>query len=223
MVHNLLLSNMTIQSIPHYNFILALPPGKSFAAVAHTCEKKITVLNLEGIEQQLSINTGIRVLCLGVTGRTVVAVGERKVSTWNVPAGGCGPNAGENIDEDVQTTTVDYPTPPTQFFPLPRVSIFPNCNYIACIVDESGFRALNIYDVSTGRHLTGTTPDGTVEFSPMWFAQDNLEAWCSGRRGWCGWTIIGGDKPSVRATLLFGSQCAMSVCLRYPIPVGHCQ
>ena len=28
---------------------------------------------------------------------------------------------------------------------------------------------------------------------------------------------------SVRATLLFGSQRAMSVCLRYPIPVGHCQ
>ena len=28
---------------------------------------------------------------------------------------------------------------------------------------------------------------------------------------------------TVRATLLFGSQRAMSVCLRYPIPVGHCQ
>ena len=27
----------------------------------------------------------------------------------------------------------------------------------------------------------------------------------------------------VRATLLFGSQHAMSVCLCYPIPVGHCQ
>ena len=27
----------------------------------------------------------------------------------------------------------------------------------------------------------------------------------------------------VKATLLFGSQHAVSVCLRYPIPVGHCQ
>ena len=27
----------------------------------------------------------------------------------------------------------------------------------------------------------------------------------------------------VRATLLIGSQRAVSVCLRYPIPVGHCQ
>ena len=27
----------------------------------------------------------------------------------------------------------------------------------------------------------------------------------------------------VRATLLFGSQRAVSVCLRYPIPVGHCR
>ena len=31
------------------------------------------------------------------------------------------------------------------------------------------------------------------------------------------------QKTTVRATLLFGSQRAMSVCLRYPIPVGHCQ
>ena len=29
--------------------------------------------------------------------------------------------------------------------------------------------------------------------------------------------------PGVRATLLFGSQRAVNVCLRYPIPVGHCQ
>ena len=40
---------------------------------------------------------------------------------------------------------------------------------------------------------------------------------------------LGGDKlilellDLVRATLLFGSQRAVSVCLRYPIPVGHCQ
>ena len=31
------------------------------------------------------------------------------------------------------------------------------------------------------------------------------------------------DLSFVRATLLFGSQRAMSVGLRYPIPVGHCQ
>ena len=31
------------------------------------------------------------------------------------------------------------------------------------------------------------------------------------------------SKIVVRATLLFGSQRAVSVCLRYPIPVGHCQ
>ena len=28
---------------------------------------------------------------------------------------------------------------------------------------------------------------------------------------------------AVRATLLFSSQRAMSVCVHYPIPVGHCQ
>ena len=31
------------------------------------------------------------------------------------------------------------------------------------------------------------------------------------------------ERHSVRATLLFSSQRAVSVCLRYPIPVGHCQ
>ena len=33
----------------------------------------------------------------------------------------------------------------------------------------------------------------------------------------------GRKQLAVRATLLFGSQRAVSVCLRYPIPVGHCQ
>ena len=36
-------------------------------------------------------------------------------------------------------------------------------------------------------------------------------------------TCSGRPFRSVRATLLFGSQRAVSVCLRYPIPVGHCQ
>ena len=31
------------------------------------------------------------------------------------------------------------------------------------------------------------------------------------------------DQLVVRATLLFSSQRAMSVCVHYPIPVGHCQ
>ena len=36
--------------------------------------------------------------------------------------------------------------------------------------------------------------------------------------------VSGSEGPTaVRATLLFGSQRAVSVCLRYPIPVGHCQ
>ena len=36
-------------------------------------------------------------------------------------------------------------------------------------------------------------------------------------------TNIPQSNNHVRATLLFGSQRAVSVCLRYPIPVGHCQ
>ena len=177
------------------NFILALSPDKSFAAVARLNGKKITVPNLEGSGQLLSIDISINVDCLGVTGRTIVGVGKGKVSTWNVPTGGCNPNAGANINAGVQTTEFDDPEPGHSLSPSPKVSISPNCTYIACIVWKSEPRALNIYDVSTGRHLTGTTPDVTVEFSPVWFSQDNFEVWCKGGSDWCGWTIIEGDKP----------------------------
>ena len=48
-------------------------------------------------------------------------------------------------------------------------------------------------------------------------------AGASGRLFWRSSGLRGKSRVSVRATLLFGSQRAMSVCLRYPIPVGHCQ
>ena len=130
-----------------------------------------------------------------MTRRTIVGVGRGNIFTWNIPTDGCGPNAGANTNISVQTTGFDDPEPGSSFSPSPRVSISPNCNYIACTVGERESRALNIYDVSTGRHLTGTTPDGTVRFSPVWFSQDNLEVWCHGGMNWCGWTIIEGDKP----------------------------
>ena len=152
---------------PQSNFILALSPDKSFAAIARLYGKKITAPNLEGSGQLLSIDTSINVACLGVTGRAIVGVGKGKVSTWNVPTSGCGPNAEATINIGIQTTEYDDPEPDISFSPSPRVSISPNCNYIACIFGEAESRALNIYDVSTGRLLTGTTPDGTVQCSPV--------------------------------------------------------
>ena len=188
-------SNNPTHSNSWSHFILALSPDKSFAAIAHLYEKKITVLSLEASGQLLSIDASTDLYCLGVTGRTIVGVGMGKASTWNVPTGGCGPNAEATINIGIQTIEYDCPELDGYFSPSPRISISPNCNYIACIVGEVKSRALNIYDVSTGRLLTGTTPDGTVRFSPVWFSQDNLEVWCHGGMNWCGWTIIEGDKP----------------------------
>ena len=189
-------SDTSIRSTSQSNFILTFPPDKTFAAVAHSYEEKITVVDLEGSDQQLSISAGMDVLSLGMTGRTVFAVGREKVFTWNVPVGGCGPNAGANIHDGVQISLFHNQDQCSSFFPSPRISISPNCSYIACIVGESGSTALNIYDVSTGMHLTGTAPGGTVIFSPVWFTWDNLEVWCKdeGDLCWCGWTITGGDK-----------------------------
>ena len=156
-------SDMSIQCTSQYNFIFALPPDKSFAAVAYPCEEKITVLNPKGSEHQLSITAGMEVLCLGVTGRTVVAVGEGKICSWNVPAGTCGPNAGANINNNVQTTTVNYPEPSLYFAPSPRISISCNCNYIACIVGKERPWALNIYGVYwKAPHRHNTRWDGRI-------------------------------------------------------------
>ena len=159
-------------------FILEFSPDKTLAAVAQLEDNTVTVLNLKSGNPQLTIDAGMKVLALRVTGSTTVVFGgkgggEGSVVTWSLPAGDCALNTRVNINDSVQTTKLNYILrhhPP----PIPSTSISPNLNHIAITWNFVGNSlTLSIYEVSTGRCFT-TPADG----ARPWFTPDGCEVWC---------------------------------------------
>jgi hypothetical protein len=180
------LSSIQTQPTKQAYFILDFSPDKTLAAVAKLEGDIVTVLNLKSGNTQLTIDTGMTILCLRVTGSTVVVVGKGEVVTWNLPAGDCALRARVNIDNSVQTTIFDNSVLPEDPV-VPNISISPDFKYIAVGQVTMGGQpdnGLNIYDGSTGECLAGTTTWGTrPRFTP-----DGCEVWCDVNHG--GWAIV---------------------------------
>jgi len=117
---------------------------------------------------------------LGVTGSTVVVVGERMVITWDLPEGDCVLDATADIHDSVRTIVFNHPPPPPGM--LHSASISPDYNHF--VITRRGGEGLDVYDMSTGRHLVSTTAEDV--FQP-WFTSDGREIRYS--RG-----ISGGEK-----------------------------
>ena len=167
------------------NFILEFSPDETLAAVVRLGENTVTVLDLDSGDPLLIVDTGTKVLGLGVNGSTVVIVGEGKVVTWNLPAGDRSLCARANISDSVQTTMFDYSGPlPRQL--VPYTSISRAFNHFAATGDTVGeSEGLNLYDIPTGKCLTGTVTRGHMP----WFAPDGREVWCTDGYSAKGWTI----------------------------------
>jgi WD40 repeat protein len=187
------LSSIPAKSVQHAEFVLEFSPDGTLAAVAQREKHMVMVLNLKSGNSWLTIDTGMKILALRVTGSTVVVVGEGRVVTWNLPAGDCDLDARANINDSVQTVVFNNPAP-LPGLPAPYTSLSPNCNYIAFkvellginICDESTGRCLdlNIYDMSTGKCLAVAT-----EGLRPWFTPDGHEVWCA-NHAQEGWTIV---------------------------------
>ena len=182
------LSSVQTQFVERSNYIVEFSPDGVLAAVAQLEGNTVTVLDLNSGDPQLIIDTGMKVLCLRITGSTVVVVGEGKVVTWNLPAEGRAINTRANVDDSFRTTTFDY-LPPS--FMLPRApprlytSVSSDLNRIAVAEGSVG---LSIYDVASGKHLArDTRAEGPIP----WFTPDGREVWCKGplHRTVAGWTV----------------------------------
>ena len=165
---------------------------KSLAASARLSDNIATVLDPKSGAPRLIIDTGIKIYGLRITGSTVIVVGDGKVITWDLSTGDGVLGARANINDSVRTTTFDHS--PCMLF-TPSASISPDLKYIAVAAEPMGQAVgLNIYDVSTGKHLTGT---GTSGRTP-WFTPDGCEIWCSDRFDkWEGWGIIKDSESGV--------------------------
>ncbi|KAF9790924.1 hypothetical protein BJ322DRAFT_1208238 [Thelephora terrestris] len=152
------LSDLPAKPFSHCHYILDFSPDGTLAAVALWCGEMITILDLECGEPRLTINTGMEIFGLRVTGGTILIVGEGMVATWNVPAGGCAFGARADMNDSVETRLFDYTKLPGTR--PPYASISPDLNCIA-ITGRGMTCPLDIYDISTGKHLVGID---TLEF-----------------------------------------------------------
>ena len=167
-------------------FILGFSPDESLAAAARLADHTVVVLDLKSGTPQLVIDAGVRVHGLRVTENSVVVVGDGRIVTWALPVGDGVLNARANADNSVQMTSFGRATSlqSLEFSPTSSACISPDVNHVAVADTTVG---LQIYDVPTGKHLTGTESRGDVP----WFALDGQEVWCcsTGGKGE-GWEII---------------------------------
>ena len=154
-------------------FVLAFSTNGLSAAIAREQENIITVLNLRSGDCRLTIETGMEIRTLGVTGSTLIAVSDRRVVAWTMPVGDDVFNARANINDSIWTAILGRQrlSDPDSF---DYISISPCCSRIAVAEDLAGDRNLSIYDISTGERLgdIGMEKEGTP-----WFTPDGCEVW----------------------------------------------
>ena len=105
---------------------------------------------------------------LGVTANTAIVICEGKIVTWNLPTGDCILEDRANIHDSVQTIVFDHPPPPSDW--PHSASISPDFNHL--VVTGVRGSGLDIYDMSTGKHLVGSA--GTYGHR-RWFTPDGRE------------------------------------------------
>ena len=147
-------------------FSLEFSSDGEMAVFVRRRREVVTIFDLRSGDPLLIITTGMEVLCLGITGSSVVVTDGKKMITWNLPAGGCPFLARADIDDSVRTTMLD-----SREEQMGAVSMSPDHSYLAIeVFAESVQSYLDIYDVPTGRHLVRSelagwsmprfTPDG---------------------------------------------------------------
>ena len=135
-------------SIAQHWFILNLFPSDALVAFVRYPQNIVTILDLQSGNPQLEIDTGMEVKCLGVAGDTVVVADEEKVVTWKLDTR----NTRANIHDSIRITMFDLPLNHLGN-PIYPMSVSSDLSRIIAL---SG-HFLAIYDVSTGRCLTGPT------------------------------------------------------------------
>ena len=150
------------------DFVLAFSPDKSFIAIGRYGDNIATIFDLKSGDPRLIVDTGMKICSLGVTGNTVIAVGDRKVVTWDLPAGDRVLDARANIHDSIRTIVVNHPLPPLGY--LHSASISPDFNHL--VISRGVDKGLDIYDMSTGKYVVGSATDFV---SKPWFTRDGRE------------------------------------------------
>ena len=154
-------STLLPTSSPSANhFIVEFSPDQVLVAIVRLEDEIVTVLDLKSGIPKLIIHTGMEVYGLGITGNSVVAVGDRKIVTWNLPVGDHIPNLEMDITNSVQTIAFNH-RQLNKDSEMPAALVSPDLCHIAIKdggrTDYIAPSSLYLYDISTGQHL-GSVP-----------------------------------------------------------------
>ena len=194
------------------DFILTLSPNKTLAAFARN-QGTVTLLDLGSGEPRLTIDTGMwrEVLCLGMTDDTVVVVYGTEIVTWNVPAEKCTPDARANINDSVQTTTLDRLSAR-----IPYASLSPDLGHVVIVASwySPGSDSLVVYDVSTGRGVMEVR--GADTWVKPQLTRGGHQLWDVGGPSVKRWNIVQGHghhfpRSHVKPELLTPTECPSDV------------
>ena len=166
----------SVDDVNENNFTLAFSPNERFAAFARQGGNVVTIFNPLTGDLQLAIDTDASIVCLGMTGSTLIVVGEENIVTWDLPGGDCAFDT--SINDSVRTTALHR----NQRTPM-RGSISPDFSRIAVLSWRNHPSHLEIYDISTGRCLTSA---GAPYQQWVVFTQDGCEVWTTSK----GWKIV---------------------------------
>jgi len=134
----------------------------------------------------------------------MVAIGEGKIVTWDLPAGDHAPDLRANITDSVRTATFDNDRGIGE--PEQDISISPDLHHVAVVWNRASMGSyLCIHDVHTGQHLQTVTQD-LYSISAPWFTSDGREVWCTRSRGGLdGWKIVEDSKSDITELEYLGS------------------
>jgi len=166
-------------------FVLGFSPDESLAAVATLMGNTVTVLDLRSGVPQLTIDAGMKIYGLRVAERIVVVVGEGKIITWNLHQRDRALNATVNTNDSIRTTIFDHSSLPNVLIHAAISLDFSRIAIVEPRMAELGDR-ISIYDMTTGKHLTGAQSKGWLP----WFTPDGCEVWCSIADKVEGWAIV---------------------------------
>jgi hypothetical protein len=137
----------------------------------------------------MTIDTDMKIECLGVSGSTIVVADQKNIVTWNLVTG----NTRVNLTDSVQIRPFDRSPPSCVKSKFTFMLLSPNLSHIATLgwIKIPWDMGLEIYKVSTGRCLAGIKTG--VALQPH-FTQDGFGVWGIGSEhsysAVKGWEII---------------------------------
>ena len=153
----------------HYSgwFFLEFSSDESQVAVIESFSTTVTILDIKSGKPWLVIDADTKLCGLRMTEDKIIAVGDGKIFTWNLPERDSVVNNWKNT---VQTTAFKHSAPIRDLYG----SVSPNLSYLA--LGDRKANDISIYNTHTGEKLAAVKADGYIPgFTPsghgVWYAR----------------------------------------------------